>query len=446
MANKLFDNSERMRQEYESLPSVEIQPLQKSATIFQSNSQKAYDKAKDGISQYTPGNLMTQERNNEMLKVLASAPKGFRSAESDMLDAIERNHNAYDYASKELKDNPAFNVAAIQRNPAVYSHLTLEQKMDRQFSDLYMKQMLNKSYEVAVEDGDRVKMPQYKIDKDYPINMDTYKKAYEKQIDDALDKPYGHLCTTRERTCLTIAQNMALQDKQLSDDIKKTEQAVWENRESKVMYIAKNMSAENRNVAEILDKASEVNKEMARKIDDAQEEYWMHPERIQKLADAHSHLDRKSRTLTVCRSRDEQDREAEKMIKEAERRIKRVQEEKAVLAYLKQSNIDYVLGLESAGYISPEDASMSVAFIQSIPSITAQNYTYQSLMTAEINDFDNVREIVQDSIVDMSKIKGYEERVYVARDDAEFKRETPEYLQTRDYDMRERDREWKYSY
>ena len=81
--------------------------------------------------------------------------------------------------------------------------------------------------------------------------------------------------------------------------------------------------------------------------------------------------------------------DAEKTIKEAEKRVKDQKAREACLDYLKIACKDYIYGLASDGRISQEDASMCFSLIDGIPSVTKATYTYSNLAHASINDFDN---------------------------------------------------------
>ena len=96
---------------------------------------------------------------------MSRAPKIVRTDSEAMLEAIRKTHNAYEYVDKSIRTED-FIKKAIEANPAVYSHLTHEQKQIQSIADTYMKEMLRQSQKHSIGGYDFVNMPPMQIDRD----------------------------------------------------------------------------------------------------------------------------------------------------------------------------------------------------------------------------------------------------------------------------------------
>ena len=431
MSDIRFDNNETIDSKFLSLAKPETQ---RARYVLEANlpaNAKRDEQTLAVVKACTSTNVLSvqnQERASShvlgakeprnVLEALQKSSAAFRDDKNNMLEAISKNHNAYEYASKRLQNDSEFLVAAIQKNPAVYSHLPIEKKLDPEFHKAYEQRMFRDVVKEAVGQNNSLNIPKQAIDKDFPFDEKKYGVALARNADNVLEDPTSQTLLTKERTYMAAAQHAATQNPILKDKLLQIEKDFYTSPElqERSLKISATQSRMHSGVDAFLQKMEEANPQLSKEYARRQEEYWLRqPERktpeqlaemtrqerqrenarrlqeqtpLVKLAQAYAYQDRMSRSHRFDRDAD-MDRDAEKTIKEAEKRVKDQKAREACLDYLKIACKDYIYGLASDGRISQEDASMCVSLIDGIPSVTKATYTYSNLAHASINDFDN---------------------------------------------------------
>ena len=435
MSNIRFDNNETIEEQYLSLPRAEIQKAimlkatdTPEQTLMQVRGRPGGALSAQNNERANPKpNIFTRKApiNSNVLTDLQHASPDFRKDAKKMLEAISRNHNAFEYADESLQRDPNFLIEAIKRNPAVYAHIPLETKMDPEFqrmfnghletlNSVYRDTMLRTVTEIPVN-GDKIHLPKQQVDKDYPWDMEDYKKALQENCDTVLQDPTSAALLSESRKLMCMVQLAATQNPSLRQQINTAETEFYTSPEQreKALSVAETESRMHAGADAYLKKMEDMNPELIKQIEQKQEAYWLQTRykaacaemtdeqrkreavhRLQRdmplarLGKAYAHQDRMSRSHRFDRDED-MDRDAEKTIKEAERRVKDQKARQECLDYLKFACRDYINSLVSDGRISQEDASLCIGLIDSIPSVTKASYTYTNFAQASINDFDN---------------------------------------------------------
>lgn len=447
MERNIFDVDKRAIQEYKKLPQIQVEdaPAQ-GLTLFQSNSPAQVIDFRKRIEKCPAENLRVYQRQNQqVLDELSRAPKIVRTDPDTMLEAIRRTHNAYEYVDKSIRTED-FIKKAIETNPAVYSHLTREQKQIQSIADTYMKEMLRQSQKQSIGGYDFVNMPPMQIDRDYPFSVDKYSQCYDRSLSTMLDDPSRDIRLSTSHTYMQMMRAQHQDDRAIMLELEKAEKSVWKKHEEEVLEISRTKDELQPGIKHILQKASHQSPEMAERIAQNQEEYWLQPENLKRVCEA----DRRQETRVhrVSRTKDEleRDNEDEKILKEAEQKIKRIQRKEAELAYLKQSSIDYIRALEASGQITPGDAAASVARIESIPNVSQSLNAMENLakMGDITNDFYNINDLNRAITSTSYEIDRGINMATNVRQEAQIN-QTPSWARTEDYDVAERLAEREYS-
>ena len=449
-----IENNEAIEEKYLSLPRVESQKA--SRALMPLRGQDGMEQALAIIKNHPQTPLIAQNKDRVILDALRKAPKEFLKNEEYMLEAIEKNHNAYEFASKELKNNPKFIAEAIKANPAVYAHLSLEQKLDEQFHEEYKKAMFKSATREAIGDNNYMKMPRQAFDTDCPWDMNEHRNDLKDNILRVLKDPTSQPLESDERMRIGARQAAALENPTLKKQLEATEKDFYTAPDTQELAraIALKQTRLHPGADEFLTKIEQMNPELEREIADRQERYWRrepdkkaneelkmmtpeerqqyHADRLQektpmkKLAEAYAIYDRKQRTPRLDNDT-ELDEKVQKTIKEAEKRLKEQKAREECLDYMKNACKDYIYGLVSDGRISQEDASVCIGLIDGIPSVTRASYTYTNLAQASINDFDNgdfhmtpmeINDLKQAIITTDAQQRAAEEKIHEAEQEA----------------------------
>ena len=339
-------------------------------------------KLEDIIQQFPERKLEDQHLNDSMLAMVRKLPDSYLKNPEFAKELLQRNHNAFDYLDKSLKQDKEFIKDAIKVNAGVYYHLTPEQKQDAEISERYMKKMIE-PHKMPYDGLQRDCMPSpYRLDPQYPVNMQQYESDYIKTIANGIKMPETKVMETDEWKRLAKVRELANRDPELKDNIERVEKAVMESRSQKILELADvKSSIDNPNVAAILDAAREKMPELVPEIDRREDR------RIEKDIQTaeYKHTWKRLNSPQRINPRTEQEAELNQADKEKDKRIrdraKNISVEDSLMAYVKQSSMDYIYGLVSDGLISPDQASLQIGLISCIPS--------SALVRATANDFEN---------------------------------------------------------
>lgn len=469
MSNIRFDNNETIEEQYLSLPRAEIQKAiilketdSPEQTLMQVQGRPGGILSAQNKERANPKpNIFTRKapiNSNVLTDLQHSSPK-FRKDADKMLEAISRNHNAFEYADESLQKKPDFLIEAVKRNPAVYAHIPLKTKMDPDFqrmfnghletlNSVYKDTMLRTVTETPVN-GDMIHLPKQQVDKDYSWDIEDYKKALKENCDTVLQDPTSAALLSESRKFMCMVQLTATQNPSLRQQINTAETEFYTSPEQreKALSVAETESRMHAGADAYLKKMEDMNPELIKQIEQKQEAYWLQTkykeacakmtdeerkrEAVQrlhretplvKLGKAYAYQDRMSRSHRFDRD-ENMDRDAEKTIKEAEKRIKDQKARQECLDYLKFACKDYINSLVSDGRISQDDASLCIGLIDSIPSVTKASYTYTNFAQASINDFDNgdfhmspveVEDLKQAIVLTDTQQKDIEEKIHAA--------------------------------
>lgn len=402
MSDIRFDNNEAIDEKYLSLPKVETQKalvlpgrhLSKEKTAqeiedFTVKALSAQNKEKRHIGIKQPKN------NQNVLTVLQHSSPDFRKDKEKMLQAVMINHNAFEYASEELKKDPNFLVRAIKLNPAVYAHIPLETKLNEEFQKklreqngedinmAYKNTMLRSVSQEVLKNGDRIEMPKQQFDKDYPWDINEYKKALEGNLTNVLSDPTSSALLSEDRKFMCAAQAAATQNPSLKRQLEDAEKDFYlsPEQQERALTIAKTQSRTHAGVDAYLQKMEEMNPELSKKHEEAQHELWSSREKQAEVLRAYKRIHTPKQIITRDEHEQDLDQKADKTLKEAKKRLKDVTMEDSLAAYLKGAYQDYIYALADAGRISDSEANLYVGMIGAISS--------PSLLHATVNDFDN---------------------------------------------------------
>lgn len=392
MSDLVFENSEELNNRLLALPQAQVQKAARNtaplaARFNNVRKEEEIQRAMSTIKNTSTQLVTTQNKNTTILDALKKAPQEVYSDRDYMLEAIKKNHNAFEYASKELKRDPSFLVAAIQTNPAVYAHLSLEQKMDPTFHEMYMKKVLGDATVQTIGGQTRL-IPKQGLDKDYPIDVKRDGQNYEqclKKLRDSIDDPRKTLdmvTVDKDFTKVALVNARASQDPELAKEIGRERKLIAQS-PTEIEESLKLASRDRRDpkVDAYLTEMTRQNPHLTRKYEDQQKELWTSREKQAEVLRAYKKVHTRPKEIARHEQDIDEQKKNEQTLNEARKRLKTVSMEDSLAEYIKGAYKDYILSLQSAGRISEGEADLYIGMISSISS--------PSLLHATVNDFDN---------------------------------------------------------
>lgn len=384
MSNIVFHNSDEMS---------ELTPVNPPAakTLLEIHGTMSTKKARQELDRFAPSAEL--DKNQSLMSVLYRAPADFLEKDRTLaLQTIEKYHGAY-LATGALQNDPTFNQDAVKKNSAVYNIMAPEHQRDPNLAETYTKKILRDSKSHVIN-GHEVMLPKHQISKNLPVNMQQYGDAYLAVLKMSASGRYTEkdIMESPERKYMGMIQTMAKDNPNLQTAIDKTERAVIERNLPTIEQLMQRKSMLEPGVSPIYEETQKHFPDMKQKMDKAQQEYWLSPEQLEKVGKAAARLEYNTRHPKISRTKEDYEfaQDAEKTLKEAQKRVKDREVREASLAYLKQSSIDYIYSLASDGLISMDDAAICVGMISSIPTISKASATHSGLIYASVNDYDNI--------------------------------------------------------
>lgn len=392
MSNITFENTDDMNKEMSALQPISQPPEQR---LGEKMIQKRFSSQARTEKELAVFNTSSVKEKDVPLfmSALYKSPESVVGDANHMLQMIDKYYGAYAASSTNLKGRQDFNQHALEKNTAVFDLMAPEKQRDPELAKTYLIQVMTHSKPRKIN-GHDVVLPPHQVNPNVPIDMKKYEDAYIGVLKMAASgrKTVDDILVSEERQYMAIAKHLAKSNPDLQAEIDKTERAVVERNLPAIENLMRHNAMTRPGMEPIYEEAQRHFPDMKQKMDKAQQEYWLSPEQLEKVGKAAARLEHNTRHPKISRTKEDYEfaQDAEKTLKEAQKRVKDREVREASLAYLKQSSIDYIYSLASDGLISMDDAAICVGMISSIPTISKASATHSGLIYASVNDYDNI--------------------------------------------------------
>lgn len=391
MERNIFDVNKDAIEAYEALHAPAIVEAEKAKfALFDRNSARTTEDLNKKFAAYPAENLRIKESSNE--QILKDAAQAVKSKalmvdtpenEKVWLVGVGKNHNIMEYVPEKIRDDD-FEKKAVKENPLAYGHLSIEQKRKPEIAKSYLEGMTFYGEQTNLG-GEVVRKPPCQIDKDFPIALSQYDAAMQTKIESVLGRDVQTKELAEANMMLTIADARAQNNPELRDRLDRARDEAIEKNQERIIEMARTQNGLDKGRQDLMDKASALSPDMAQKIEEAQDQYYT--QNIHRVIEAER---RRAGIPSHTRVKEREDisrEEDEKLIKEAEKKIKHARAREVELEYLKQSAKAEIYAMRESGDIEPEVADMSIARLDSIPSVSKGIHALENI--AKLSDIAN---------------------------------------------------------